>query len=89
MNFSNDRLVFVQSNMGKSNFFIDKSGKVWILDFEDVVVLPESFANYTMNASNSPFVERGAGYLKWTPSFNEYAMKSILRLDVYPYKLEH
>jgi hypothetical protein len=74
MSFSNDKLVFTQSDMDKSNFAIDKSGKVCIFDFEDVTVLTESFASYTINSGNTPFVEKVAEYLQWPPSPNERSM---------------
>ncbi|KIL62728.1 hypothetical protein M378DRAFT_165392, partial [Amanita muscaria Koide BX008] len=37
MDFSNDKLVFTQSDMDKSNFSIDNNGNMCILNFEDVV----------------------------------------------------
>ncbi|KAK0476693.1 hypothetical protein IW261DRAFT_324738 [Armillaria novae-zelandiae] len=74
ISFSNDKLVFTQSDMDKSNFFIDKNSKACIVDFEDVVLLPESFAGYTMNASDDPLVKKVAGYLRWSSFPNEYSM---------------
>lgn len=55
MNFSNEKLVFTQSEIGKSNFFLDKNSKIYILNFEDVVILPESLASFTTRASNGSF----------------------------------
>ncbi|KAK0216045.1 hypothetical protein IW262DRAFT_1464535 [Armillaria fumosa] len=78
ISFSQDKLVFTQSDIGKSNFFIDKSGKICILDFQDVVLLPESFASYTKNVSEDQFWV--AEYLEWPPSFNEDWMKAVFRV---------
>lgn len=51
--------------MDKSNHH--NNGKLCILAFEDVVILLESFASYTMYASDSPFVKNVARYLDWPP----------------------
>ena len=77
MSFSDDKLVFTQSHISKSNFFIDKNGKMCIFDFEDVVLLPESFSSYTMNVRNDPFVKGVARYLRWGRSPNEDSMKWV------------
>lgn len=74
MSFSDDRLVFTQSDVEESNFAVDENCKVCIFDFEDVAVLPESFASYTMNAQDIPFVEKVAGYLQWSRSPNQISM---------------
>ncbi|KAM6503340.1 hypothetical protein JOM56_000283 [Amanita muscaria] len=77
MDFSNDKLVFTQSDMDKSNFFIDNNGNLCILDFEDVVILPESFASYTMYTSSIPFVKNVARYLGWPPCSNLGSMARV------------
>lgn len=70
MSFINDELVFTQSDMNKSNFFIDKNDKICIFHFQDqdVVPLPESFATYTIDARNNNFVKWVAQYLNWPHS---------------------
>ena len=81
MSFSDDKLVFTQSHMSKSNIFIDKNGKICIFDFEDVVLLPESFSSYTMNVRNDPFVKGVASrYLRWGRSPNEDSIKWVGRI---------
>jgi hypothetical protein len=74
VDFSNDKLVFTQSDMDEGNFFIDNNGKMCILDFEQIGILPESFAKYTMYASRSAFVKNVAQYLDWPPSSNLKSM---------------
>ncbi|KAI6038757.1 hypothetical protein EDC04DRAFT_2569327, partial [Pisolithus marmoratus] len=74
ISFVNDRVFFTQSNMDKSNFLLDKNGKVCIVDFDDVVLLPESFASYTIHASWNPFTKKVAGYLDWLQSSNQKLM---------------
>lgn len=82
VNFSNDKLVFTQSRMSPRNFLVDDNGRICILNFRDVVLLPESFATYTMHMSWDPFVKGVAEYLDWTPSPNEDSMKWARRLLV-------
>ncbi|KAA1478094.1 hypothetical protein DENSPDRAFT_657798 [Dentipellis sp. KUC8613] len=66
MDFSEDALVFTQSEMDASNFFLDSSGRICMLDFEAIGVLPESFASSTMHMnSGRPFVHNVARYLDW------------------------
>jgi len=74
VDFSNDKLVFTQSDMDKGNFFIDNNGKICILNFEQIGILPESFAQYTMYESRSAFVENVARYLDWPPPSNLESM---------------
>ncbi|KAG8894593.1 hypothetical protein FRB99_001110 [Tulasnella sp. 403] len=74
MSFIDEKLIFTQSDLHKGNFFIDKNGKMCILDFADIVLLPESFASYTVNGSSDPFVKGVAEYLKWPSSPNQASM---------------
>jgi len=52
INFTSERLVFTQSDPDESNFLIDKARRVCLADFEEVVLLPESYASYTMHANS-------------------------------------
>jgi len=74
VNFSNDKLVFTQSKVNKRNFLVDENGKTCILGFENIVLLPESFARYTMSMTYDPFILKVNGYLEWPPSPNEDSM---------------
>jgi hypothetical protein len=60
--------------MAESNFLFDTNGKMCIVDFEDVGLLPESFANYTVLSGRSHFAKEVARYLGWTPSSNLESM---------------
>ena len=51
-------------------------GNTCLLDFEDVGLLPESFASYTMSG-NEPFVKEVAEYLQWPASRNLRSMGRI------------
>lgn len=79
VNFSDDKLVFSQSEISERNFLVDENGKICILNFQDITLLPESFATYTVNKSRESFVEGVAGYLDWT-SPNEDSMQWARRL---------
>lgn len=79
MDFTKDKLVFVQSHVHARNFIIDKHNKICILDFEAVGLLPESFASYTMHRGNSDFVKKVAQYLNWPYSPNEHSMARALQ----------
>ncbi|TDL16482.1 hypothetical protein BD410DRAFT_902013 [Rickenella mellea] len=74
INFTTDKLFFTQSDMDKSNFMLDKNGKVCMIDFEAVVVLPESLACYTLHATWDPFVRKVGECLDWTQSPNRKSM---------------
>jgi len=59
--------VFAQSDMHEGNFILDPTGRICLVDFNTVGVLPRSFAVYTMKMSVRPFVESVARYLPtWT-----------------------
>ncbi|KIL62684.1 hypothetical protein M378DRAFT_128508 [Amanita muscaria Koide BX008] len=73
--FQQRQARFTQSDMDKSHFFIDNNGNMCILDFKTVVILPESFASYTMYASSSPFGKNVARCLGWPPSSNLESMR--------------
>jgi hypothetical protein len=60
--------------MDESNFFLDTNGKMCIVDFEMVGLLPESFASYTVHSKLDNFAREVAGYLDWSPSPNHYSM---------------
>ncbi|KAI6015593.1 hypothetical protein EDC04DRAFT_2578344 [Pisolithus marmoratus] len=77
ISFINDKVFLTQSDMDKSNFLLDGNGKVCIVDFEDVILLPESFASYTIHASWDPFVKKVAGYLGWPQSPNQKSMARV------------
>jgi hypothetical protein len=60
--------------MDETNFFIDTTGKMCVVDFEDVGLLPESFASYTVHVSSNLFVKEVAKYLDWSRSSNLHSM---------------
>jgi len=60
--------------MDESNFFLDTNGKMCIVDFEDVGLLPESFASYTVHLVSDLFIREVAGYLDWSLSPNLHSM---------------
>jgi hypothetical protein len=74
ISFSDERLVFTQSDMDESNFFIDTNGKMCIIDFEDVGLLPESFASYTVHLRRNPFTSEVVKHLDWSVSPNLRSM---------------
>jgi len=78
IDLSNERLVFTQSNPHEMNFLIDKDGKICLVDFDTVVLLPESFASYTMHINTDPFVQEVAKFLDWPRSPN-YRSMSVAR----------
>ena len=58
--------------MDESNFSIDTEDNICIFDFEDVGILPESFASYTL--SSNKFAKKVAEYLDWPTSPNLHSM---------------
>jgi serine/threonine protein kinase len=57
------------------NFLIDpKTGKVTIIDFGDVTVLPRSFVSLTLHLTSDKFVTGIARSLRWEKSDNLRAM---------------
>jgi hypothetical protein len=65
--------------MDESNFFIDTNGRMCVVDFENVGLLPEFFASYTVHVSSDPFVMEVAQYLDWPRSPN---LDSMIRASV-------
>ena len=65
ISFSNEKLVFTQTDMHEDNFFLDTEGKLCLIDFESVALLPESFGNCAL-ASSDPFVKKVADCLNWS-----------------------
>jgi hypothetical protein len=65
ISFSNEKLVFTQSDMDESNFFLDTEEKMCLIDFNGVALLPESFANFNVSRK-VPFVEKVADCLNWS-----------------------
>ncbi|KAJ3575779.1 hypothetical protein NP233_g866 [Leucocoprinus birnbaumii] len=53
VSISGDRLIFTQSDMDISNFGVDEHGNTILLDFAQIVMLPESFAAYSMSSKDS------------------------------------
>ncbi|KAF8313481.1 hypothetical protein DL93DRAFT_2228540 [Clavulina sp. PMI_390] len=51
VDFSNEPIIFSQSDMHPGNFIIDQNGELWLIDFESITLLPESFAKYTVLSS--------------------------------------
>jgi len=56
-------LVFGQSDMHEGNFILDPTGKICLVDFNTVGLLPKSFAVYTLRVPVKPFVESVGKYL--------------------------
>ncbi|KAI6163336.1 hypothetical protein EDD17DRAFT_490007 [Pisolithus thermaeus] len=58
ISITNERLIFTQSDMHGSNFGVDEEGRTVLLDFGEVVLLPESFARFTLSSKEefSPMI---------------------------------
>ena len=85
MNFLDDRLIFTQSDMDKSNFALDENNRVCMFEFRDIGVLPESFASYTLGDSTDPFISSVAEHLEWVDNRNRYSMAragAVLQVSV-------
>jgi len=53
--------------MHEGNFILDPTGKICLVDFDTVGLLPKSFAVYTLRVPVKPFVESVVKYLPtWT-----------------------
>ncbi|KIM41134.1 hypothetical protein M413DRAFT_445852 [Hebeloma cylindrosporum] len=74
MDFLEDALIFTQSDMHITNFALDKDNKICMFDFEDVGVLPECFARFTLTSSRDPFLARVAECLGWTKDSNSKSL---------------
>ncbi|KAE9397353.1 hypothetical protein BT96DRAFT_921549 [Gymnopus androsaceus JB14] len=77
ISISHESLVFTQTDMNVSNFFVDTKGNTCLLDCEDVGLLPASFASYTMCSTLQPFATEVAKYLDWPISSN---INSMIRI---------
>ena len=53
VDFSNERLMFMQPDMDLSNFCIDEHGNTVLVDFGQIAVLPESFAMRAIGSNTS------------------------------------
>jgi hypothetical protein len=73
IDFSNECIVFTQSGMHERNFLIDTNDKMCMVNFEDVGLLPQSFAIFTMRNSDD-FAKEVGSYLDWSPTPNLYSM---------------
>ena len=59
--------MFTQSDVHEGNFILDPAGRLCLVDFETVGLLPESFAVYTVKVSREPFVKSVGNCLpSWT-----------------------
>jgi hypothetical protein len=75
IDFSKDKLVFIQSDMDKSNFGICTDGKtVCMFDFADVGRLPDSFLGYTMAGPEDSFIGKVARHLRLSSIHNRSSM---------------
>jgi len=46
---SDDRLMFTQSDMDTSNFGVDETNKMVLMDFGEIQLLPETLVAHTMS----------------------------------------
>ncbi|KDQ10822.1 hypothetical protein BOTBODRAFT_163481 [Botryobasidium botryosum FD-172 SS1] len=74
MSFSDDKIIFIQSDMDSSNFFLDGNGRICLIDFDGVALLPESFASHTLHSKTNPFASKVAEYLDWPRTPNLYSL---------------
>ncbi|KAF8326441.1 hypothetical protein F5887DRAFT_1002736 [Amanita rubescens] len=49
VSFDNEPLILTQSDMDASNFGVDESGKIVLLDFSQIGWLPLSFSKFTIS----------------------------------------
>ncbi|TDL16479.1 hypothetical protein BD410DRAFT_902010 [Rickenella mellea] len=75
ISFVNDKVFFMLSEIDERNFLLDGNGKLCMVDFENMVLLPESFASF--NRNGNPFAEKVADSLDWPRSANGYSMASV------------
>ncbi|KAJ7054758.1 hypothetical protein C8F01DRAFT_1323392 [Mycena amicta] len=77
MTFSGEKLVFAQADPHHTNFLLDRTGRVCLIDFEAINVLPESFASFALHVDpfGDAFVHRVSDYLEWPPSPNHESME--------------
>ena len=73
--FDGEPLIFTQSDMDASNFGVDDSGNMVLLDFGEIGLLPVSFAIFTMS-SDTTFTAV-AKFLGWSASSNIASMTVI------------
>jgi predicted unusual protein kinase regulating ubiquinone biosynthesis (AarF/ABC1/UbiB family) len=55
--------MFTQSDMHVGSFILDPTGRLCLVDFDTVGLLPKYFAVYTVKVSHEPFVQNVAIYL--------------------------
>lgn len=76
VSFKGEKLVFTLSFMNERNFVVDTEGRVWLIDFETVTLLPESFASFTMSIPSS-FAIDVSKHLNWAQSPNVTRMWEV------------
>jgi len=74
ISFRHDRVLFTQSDMHEGNFLLDSNGKMCLIDFDLVGLLPESFVSWTMHWDPESFAGAVAEYLDLPESLNLYSM---------------
>ncbi|KAI6094620.1 hypothetical protein EDD16DRAFT_1489089, partial [Pisolithus croceorrhizus] len=57
-----NRIFFTQSEMDKRSLLLDENGEVCIVDFKEVVLLPESIANHTCWYPSKGWLVAWTGY---------------------------
>ncbi|KAF8335922.1 uncharacterized protein EI90DRAFT_277264 [Cantharellus anzutake] len=75
VSFSMEKSVFIQADPTVGNFLVVR-GRIVLIDFEDVSLLPESFFTYMMNTTNG-FVEKVAKYFPGERSQNLPTMQAV------------
>ena len=87
MYFLDDPLIFTQSDMDSSNFALDGDKRICMFDFQEVGILPESFASYTLGGNSDPFISSVARYLGWIKYHNIESMaraSAVLKVSADP-----
>ncbi|KIM41209.1 hypothetical protein M413DRAFT_445255, partial [Hebeloma cylindrosporum] len=73
ISFTDERLVFTQTDIDEGNFILDTEEKMCLIDFDSVAILPESFGNRFLASHQTHFLLDVAACLKW-PTHNVDSM---------------
>ncbi|KIK08105.1 hypothetical protein K443DRAFT_85954, partial [Laccaria amethystina LaAM-08-1] len=67
-------LVLCPSDLNAANFLVDKSGRLWVIDFGRTCFMPRSFLSYSLNESHDPFPRLVQGSVRYLGHPNLKAM---------------